>query len=243
MSLVNHETGEVLDIPTAEEARRLTTEALNEFGSASAHHARGWELVGQAITTGAYISLDYRSPADYLHAEFDGVLSGLDVASRRLAARELETLGISTRVAAKVLGVSNKTVSKDRQVLPQVTPDAEDEVLAAEYDRARGYDRPREERSAEARALATSAPIIGRDGKTYTKPEVKPQRRSPLLDSFFRAVYEARKKVESLHRLTEDDRWPQNAGKAAEVYRGDLLRINDLLQQVIASLPETESTE
>ncbi|MCM0619819.1 hypothetical protein [Nocardioides bruguierae] len=67
-------------------------------------------------------------------------------------------------------------------------------------------------------------------------------RRRPLPDSFWTAVYDAEKKLQSLRRLTEDDRWPQNAQKVAETHRHDLLRINDLLHQVINSLPETEVT-
>ena len=39
-------------------------------------------------------------------------------------------------------------------------PDVDDHRLAAEYDRARGYDRPLAERSREARELATDAPVV-----------------------------------------------------------------------------------
>ena len=38
--------------------------------------------------------------------------------------------------------------------------DGDDHRLAAEYDRARGYDRPLAERSREARELTTDAPVV-----------------------------------------------------------------------------------
>lgn len=68
-------------------------------------------------------------------------------------------------------------------------------------------------------------------------------RRRPLPDAFRDGLWDTAKKVESLHRLTTDDRWPQNAEKVATARnRNDLLRIRDLLEQVITSLPETEVT-
>lgn len=66
--------------------------------------------------------------------------------------------------------------------------------------------------------------------------------RRALPDQFFTATYDAVKKVESLHRLIGDDRFPQNAEKVAAKHRNDLLRTRDLLEQVINALPEQEST-
>lgn len=80
--------------------------------------------------------------------------------------------------------------------------------------------------------------VIGRDGKTYTpRTQSKPRRKS-LPDSFFTATYDLGKRIESVHRLTEDDRFPQNAEKVATAHRNDLLRYRDLLEQVINRLPE-----
>lgn len=73
-------------------------------------------------------------------------------------------------------------------------------------------------------------------GKTRATP------RRALPDQFFTATYDAVKKVESLHRLIGDDRFPQNAEKVAAKHRNDLLRTRDLLEQVINALPEKEST-
>lgn len=70
------------------------------------------------------------------------------------------------------------------------------------------------------------------------KAEPKAPRRKALTDSFWKAAYDLGKRVESVHRLTEDDRFPQNAEKVAAAHRNDLLRYRDLLEQVISQLPE-----
>lgn len=38
--------------------------------------------------------------------------------------------------------------------------ECDERAMAAEYDRARGYDRPRSERSREAREMSKDAPIV-----------------------------------------------------------------------------------
>lgn len=63
-------------------------------------------------------------------------------------------------------------------------------------------------------------------------------RRAPLPDAFWRATYDLTKVTERLGRITQDDRFPQNAEKVATANRSDLLRSRDLLQQVIDSIPE-----
>ena len=86
---------------------------------------------------------------------------------------------------------------------------------------------------------APSRPAVtGIDGKTYKQREPTKPRRKALTDSFWTAAYDMGKRIESVHRLTEDDRFPQNAEKVAAAHRNDLLRYRDLLQQVISRLPE-----
>lgn len=64
-----------------------------------------------------------------------------------------------------------------------------------------------------------------------------PPRRRPITDAFFTANYDLRKRVESLHRLTQDDRFPRNAETLAG-HRNDLIRQRDLLTEVIDRIPE-----
>lgn len=75
--------------------------------------------------------------------------------------------------------------------------------------------------------------------KPSTTPRPRKTNRRALTDSFFDAAYDMTKAVEKVARLTDDDRFPQNAEKVAAKHRNDLLRARDLLSQVIASLPTT----
>lgn len=65
----------------------------------------------------------------------------------------------------------------------------------------------------------------------------RPRRRKPITDAFWTASYDLRKRVESIHRLTEDDRFPRNARTLAG-HRNDLIRQRDLLTEVIDRIPE-----
>ena len=121
--IVDHETGEIVETIGADEARRLTTEAQNEFRSSREHFDRAWSLIEQAVEGGGHVVLGYRSPGDYLHHEFDGVLSGLDVPQRRIAVKTMSEWGLSTRAIAPVLGVNNATVHRDRAGVADATPD------------------------------------------------------------------------------------------------------------------------
>ena len=193
MTVVSTVTGELVETIGADEARRLTTEAQNEFRSSRDHFDRGWSLIEAAVTGGGHFDLGYRSPGDYLRAEFDGVLSGLDVTERRLAVRGLDSLGVSKRAAAEVLGVSHVQITKDRhaiaggnRVTTSPTPAPEEgeadgagpHVSADPADEPEGEDAPEDvnlgSEQGRRQAAAPRPPVIGIDGKTYTRPEPKP---------------------------------------------------------------------
>ncbi len=82
----------------------------------------------------------------------------------------------------------------------------------------------------------SSRSVTGLDGKQYARPEPQTPRRAPLPDAFWRAAYDLTKVTERIGRLSEDDRFPQNAEKVAQANLGDLIRARDLLQQVIEQL-------
>lgn len=67
--------------------------------------------------------------------------------------------------------------------------------------------------------------------------EPRPRRRRPITDAFWTATYDLRKRVESVHRLTEDDRFQRNAETLAG-HRNDLIRQRDLLNEVIDRMPK-----
>lgn len=194
---VDTTTGEIVETIGAGEARRLTTEAQNELRSSRDHFDKAWSLIEQAVSGGGHLDLGYRSPGDYLHAEFDGVLSGLDVAARRVAVRTLTDWGLSTRAIAPVVGVGKSTIDRDQQVshvghLDKTPEPSSGEaggsgqtstdstgLSAAEHVKE---DVPASEQASSGGGLTTApaAPpvVTGIDGKTYTRPEPRTRPRA-----------------------------------------------------------------
>lgn len=218
MSLVNHETGELVDLMDADAARRLTERLRIAASNYTEAKAKVLQLVDEAKAGGAHIALGYKSWTAYL----SDVLSDEPLRLARDERRELVTRladeGMSTRAIAPIVGASAETVRRD-------------------------LDEPTATNVAVGPVVRTTTGLDGRERTTVVAGQVKAANRKALPDTFFRRLHDVRSAVESLHRLTEDDRWSQNAEKVAANHRNDLLRINDLLQQVIASLPEQESNE
>ena len=217
-------------------------------------------MIRQAIEMRDDVALGYRSVGDYVSDRFGGALTNLGIEVRREVVRELTSAGMSTRAIAPVVGADFTTVYRDQKATgvahatpspaidpetgevgpdyPEPTPTAGVQTAATE-----GAPGGRVERDQGApSAPAPLPPVTGRDGKTYTRPEPTTPKRRPLTDAFWTAAYDLGKKAEALHRLTEDDRFPQNAEKVAATNRNDLIRSRDLLQQVIESLPAEEAT-
>ena len=86
--------------------------------------------------------------------------------------------------------------------------------------------------------LATGEILDGPTPATPGTNRERASRRRPLPDAFFRASYDLNKTATSLRNLTTDDRWSRNAEQVTR-YRNDLLRTRDLIDQVIAALPNT----
>ena len=127
---------------------------------------------------------------------------------------------MSNRAIAAVAGVSEGTVRNDqRQVRNDYAPDplaeekVEGRVVKLTGPGSLLHSEPVERIDMETGEVLTEPRIIGRDGKTYTRPEpreaIKP-RRPPLTDMFADVLYELDRRVESLARLIEDDRFPTN---------------------------------
>lgn len=229
MTIVNRETGEIVDFDRAAAERRAERITLR-LDAIAENYRMVLPMIREAIEKRDDLALGYRSPGDYVSDRFGQSLAGLGIEVRRAVVGELTQAGLSTRAIAPVVGVSDITVRRD-QGATHVAPDPEP-VDAVDVEVVEDEIAPR-------------PAVMGIDGKTYARPEPVAPRAAPrraLPDQFFTATYDAVKKVESLHRLIGDDRFPQNAEKVAAKHRNDLLRTRDLLEQVINALPEKEST-
>lgn len=250
MSLLNVETGELVEPLTRVDAERLTTRIRLRLDTIADNYAAVMPLIREAIERRAYDALGYTGVSQYVSECFGDALSQLGVEVRREVVRELTEAGMSTRAIAPVVGVNNATVHRDLSRVAPATPVrtpepvAEGEATAAASGQApQGEAAPEGDPTTPTVEQSTPRPAVtGLDGKTYTSSAPSKPKRKPITDSFFAATHETRLKVESLRRLVDDDRFPQNAEKAAAANRGDLLRIKDLLEQVIDALPTQEGT-
>lgn len=249
MTIVDTRTGEVIEFDRAAAERRA--ERINlRLEAIASNYAAVMPMIREAIEKRDDLALGYRSPGEYVSDRFGRALAGLGIEVRRQVVRELTEAGMSSRAIAPVVGVDRTTVLRDIQAggasAPPAAPDSLSDVTTGEEvtpaapavtgQGATAGEAPGERVEASP-PLPPRRPVTGLDGKTYTTPEPRKPARKALTDSFWTAAYDLSKKVEALHRLTEDDRFPQNAGKVAASHRNDLIRYRDLLQEVINRLP------
>ena len=225
MTLMNTETGEIVQQMTEADAHRLTERIRIAASNYTEAKAKVLRLVGEAKSGCAHVALGYKSWTAYLSDVLSDEPLRLAREDRRELVGKLADEGMTTRAIAPIVGATHSTVQADLREptgrnLP-VDPNA-----------------PKPEPTAR-----TTTGLDGRE-RTNPTPQSAPRAapRRALPDQFFTAAYDAIKKVESLHRLIGDDRFHQNAEKVAAKHRNDLLRARDLFEQVINALPSEEST-
>lgn len=198
---------------------------------AEAHDGRAWEFLGYPSWT-AYVADVFKDEPMLLQRD-----------AQRSMAQLMSAEGMSTRAVAQVLGTSAATVYRDVSGVSFETPTPEpvsSGSTVATSERVVIAETRHVDITPEPSPTPTPAPrkVTGLDGKTYTPPtqkETKP-RRNPLPEQFFRARYDLTKKVESLERLTADDRFNNNKEKVAQENLNDLTRAIETLQRIMAAL-------
>lgn len=219
-------------------------------------------LLEEAKEGNVHVALGYPSWPAYVADVMGDEPLRLSRDDRREIVDYLTGEGMSTRAIGHALGVNNATVKRDRDAgVAFATPAADQHVYPQNaptaVNRSTGEvidaEAIKDTRPAAVVAPKTVTGLDGKaytDGRKYTRPALTPQpqpaepatppRRRALTDAFFDAVYDLVKKAESVHRLVEDDRFPQNAEKVAAKHRNDLLRTRALIDQVLAQLPQEE---
>jgi hypothetical protein len=197
---------------------------------------RAWRLLKEAFERRAWAALGYDSWQSYCTKELSTGLVRLSTELRREAVAELASgkTPMSNRAIAAAVGVCEGTVRSDltagaQNYAADPAPAAEGidgddaEVIDADVIE----DRPEQPRR-----------VSGADGKTYTVPprDVPATRRRPLPEAFPGAVHDLEKVVDRLTRLTQDDRFPDHAGRLYELSHSDLERIEQKLGRVREAL-------
>lgn len=230
MTTLDVQTGAIVDVMSSEDAERITLSISLKLGTLADTYESVMPMIRDAITRQAHAALGYPSPGAYISDRFGDSLSRLGADMRRVVAGELWAAGLSTRAIAPVVSVSQKTVVKDLQVIPEVSPAPEPAWVSAT-----------EALTAETGpAQAVPAKTVGLDGKTYTRPAPAPAPdrqapRRPLADGFRDAALDLSKLVTRVENLVGDDRFPKNKNEVAR-YANDLIRARDALQRVIDQL-------
>lgn len=168
-------------------------------------------LIRQAREGGAHEALGFKSWTAYAEAVCsDTPLMQLTRDQRRELVSELSDEGMSTRAIAPIVGASVATVKRD---------------VAAP-----GSNEPPD---------ASPRQITGRDGKTYSAPspsEARKPRAESIVSQFTSAVVDLNRVMARLHRITEQDAFPRNTSKIAELHGSDLTRAATELSTINSSL-------
>lgn len=217
-------------------------------------------LVTEAKKHDDHLVLGYPSWPAYVSAEFAGALTELTRNDRRWFAFALSETGMSSRAIAPIVGVSDRQVRYDaetggkplptsvtqQQVGQDVPPDRDvrlGEDLEDRLDEDRDLDARLGNALAEIPKITSTTPtnvVVGMDGKSYpTYPRSRtPSRRKrlPLPDAYRDAVYDLRRAVEKLDRLTADDRFVTNRPAIRARNGTDLAGISKMLWKVRGAL-------
>jgi len=225
---------------TRDEAERLTERIRLTATNYVEARDKLEALLREAQDREVHAALGFASWTAYLAATFADQPMVLPTAERREIVGLLAAEGMSTRAIAPIVGASKSAVDRDRQVSRTGTPAPRHvDTKTGEITETAGAGEAPTRAGFREDTSPAPVPVTGLDGKTYTRPAAPgpstPKRR-PLTDAFLDATYDLTKAVERLARLVEDDRFPQNAEKAAQRNRGDLLRARDSLAGVIAVL-------
>lgn len=168
MTIVNHETGELIETLTEVEAKRLTDRIRLLAETVAEQVEKMADLIDQAIVGSAWLALGYQSWTAYVAEEFGGILPRLDREPRREFIRELNSRGMSTRAIAPVVGVDNATVSRDLARVASATPET---PQGGEETSATDSIGASEARKPDAKVEDTPRPAVtGLDGKRYAPP-------------------------------------------------------------------------
>ena len=231
-------------------ARNLTRQIQALLGEASKSLENASDLIREAYDRRAWAALGYDSWEDYCTAELGTPLLRLGRAVRQRLVGKLTSGGMSNRSVASALGISEITVRRDlKSGATDVAPDPEPEEVevsttveipappevSAEVEILAEAEL-REEGIEEVRSLDSVRRVTGADGKSYpTKPRSK-RRRPPLPDAFLQAARDLDKAAQRLVRLTEDDRFRNDAAGLGG--RGDIQRAADAIRTVLDALAE-----
>jgi hypothetical protein len=165
VSLVNFETGELIEVMDADAARRLTERIRIAATNYTEAKAKVLRLVDEAKAGQAHVALGYTSWPAYLSDVLSDEPLRLASDDRRVLHARLSGEGMSTRDIAPITGVSHETVAQDLKASPvrNLTP-----APITGHD-GKTYTRPTTPRTPPRRALTDAARDAGQELRKATE--------------------------------------------------------------------------
>jgi len=215
---------------SAGEAQRLTQRIKLTASTVRDGLFKLRNLVNEAKNSNVWQILGYASWTAYLADTLGDEPMRLGREERQELVGYLAGEGLSTRAIAPIVGVAHKTVARDIEQAPVSfdTPEPRGEYLDPstgevidaeivdasdeEFEAALASARQDGDLSSEnvVSKLTQSTPVTGLDGKTYSRPEAKADRRRSLVDDAFTANTNLWKAVEAIRSIKNDDRYARN---------------------------------
>lgn len=242
MTIIDHSTGEVLEI-SADDARRLTDKIRIAVEGV-------WHLIEEAYTTRAWSALGYKSWDDYCTREFGTSRIRLPREERPEVVASLRDAGLSLRAIASATGADVKTIRGDiagvgisHTSLPTFA-----EHMANHQTSCGTSDitAPQDPASAEGTTEGAGAsepptprpPVVGIDGKTYpATTRRQPARPRPIAETSLNTIESyADRAAREAKKLTADQirRVKPNAAE----WIGGIRESIEVLSDLIRSLEE-----
>lgn len=215
-TLVNTESGEIVEAISEADARRLTERIRITASNYAETKAKLLQLVDEAKAGAAHLALGYKSWTAYLSDVLSDEPLRLARDDRRELSVRLSEEGMSTRAIAPIVGAGHVTVARDiaSSTVPNETVD-EPQVRETE-----GLD-------GRVRLTVVAQPA----------PPVKPRRR-PLPDVARDAGWDLRKSVERIERIAADDRFSANAEQVTPHLRSHLQHAIEVCQDLLDRINE-----
>lgn len=215
MTVVNTETGEIVEPMSADEARRLTERIRIAATNYTDAKAKVLQLVDEAKAGSAHLALGYKSWTAYLSDVLSDEPLRLAREDRRELVAHLADEGMSQRAIAPIVGVSHRTVNSDL---------AESQLESSvPVDGRKPAPVVRE--------------ITGINGKTYTSATAGRLKEQPIATGTERAHQEA-ELINAFSAIVRRSLTPKNVATLTPKARARLISI---LNDAVTTLKETTS--
>lgn len=237
----------VVTVLSAGEAQRLTQRIKLTASTVRDSLFKLQTLVNEAKDSNAWQVLGFASWTAYLSDTLADEPMRLGRVERQELVGYLSGEGLSTRAIAPIVGVSHQSVANDISGVNNLTPGRDEEHdVAPQGEVFPAFDEATGEVIEEAEIVEdelasepSPRPVTGLDGKRYSRPQPKPDRRRSLVDDAYSANTNLWKAIEAIRSIRSDDRYTRNKADILAALQPSA----DLALEILADLFDTTPKE